>query len=50
MPENFEHFLKQQYWEKEEFRKAVEKSAQGRGVSKPAEKNPILFRKNPKRP
>jgi len=38
MPENFEEFLKKKYWEKEEFREVVEKSAKGKGVSKPTEK------------
>ena len=44
MPENFGEFLKKKYWGEEEFRKAVEKSAEGKkGVSKPAEKIPFYL-------
>jgi len=50
MPEKFGEFLKKQYWEKEEFRNAVEKSAKksaesakGKGASKPAEKIPFYL-------
>jgi len=43
MPGNFEEFLKNKYWEKEDFRQSVEKSAKGKGVSKPSEKIPLYL-------
>jgi hypothetical protein len=47
MPENFENFLQKKYWDKEEFREAVEKSAkrsdEGKKATKPAEKIPFYL-------
>jgi hypothetical protein len=43
MPENFGEFLKKKYWGEKEFREVVEKSAKGKGVSKPTEKIPFYL-------